>query len=185
MKTLKPVEIPAVISPGGNTQLLRLRPSPSLHHRPVNASTAASAMPAVHSTMRPPRRLRGKQPAPGSAPSTRRRLTSKQAPPDRSTLFRAAVLAQAHALECADDTLQPLGPARLDVLHRRLPHEALWAVNQATNLSSVGPCHFPQTPLSPKHNVEVRRSGQNLGRRWVPYCSTLSQGGRGAPTRRN
>ena len=75
--------------------------------------------------------------------------------------------------------------APLGVLHRRLTHEALWAVNQATNLSSVGPCHPPQTPLSPRHNVEGRRSGQNLGRRWAPHCSTLSQGGRGAPTRRN
>ena len=60
--------------------------------------------------MRPPRRLRGKQPPAASVPSARRRLTTKQAPPDRSSLFRAAVLAQAHALECADDSLEPLGP---------------------------------------------------------------------------
>ena len=64
----------------------------------------------VPSAMRSPRRLRGKQPPAASGPSARRRLTTKQAPPDRSSLFRSAVLAQAQALECADDTLQPLGP---------------------------------------------------------------------------
>ena len=66
-------------------------------------------MPAVHSTMRATHRLRHKQPAPGAGPSSRRRLSGKQPPPDRSSMFRAAVQAQAHALECADDTLQPFG----------------------------------------------------------------------------
>ena len=56
------------------------------------------------------RRLHQKTPAPGPSASSRRRLRSKQPPADRSSLFRAAVLAQANALECADDVLQPLGP---------------------------------------------------------------------------
>ena len=44
-----------------------------------------------------------------SAQPARRRLKGKQPPPDRSSLLRAAVVAQSHALECADDVLQPLG----------------------------------------------------------------------------
>ena len=67
--------------------------------------------------MAPRRRLTRKQPAArsphvgaGVGPDPPRRLRGKQPPADRSSLFRAAVHAQAHALECADDILQPLGP---------------------------------------------------------------------------
>ena len=73
-------------------------------------SSLAFAMPAVHSRMQVRRRFTHKQAAPGSGPSSRRRLQGKQPPPDRSSMLRTAVQAQAHGLECADDTLQPLGP---------------------------------------------------------------------------
>jgi hypothetical protein len=45
----------------------------------------------------------------GHSKLTSRRLTTKQAPPDRARLLRDAVAAKAHALECADDTLPTLG----------------------------------------------------------------------------
>ena len=63
--------------------------------------------------------------------------------------------------------------APLDVLHRRLTQEALWAVNQATNLSSVGQCHPPRHPCPPDTMLKaggVAKTSAAGGRLIVQHC---------------
>ena len=152
------------------TQLLRLKPCTAPRPQALTKPSAAFEMPAVHSTLRVPHRLRHTQPAPGSGPSSRRRLTGKLPPPDRTTRFRASVQAQAHARECADETvgvtLQRLNqPGSDDAfgLYQK-PHDTAvllrannsqQPIHPATNLSSClvdapTPCAPHATMLSTK-----------------------------------
>ena len=105
-------------------------------------SSLALAMPAVHSRMKVRRRFTHKQAAPGSGPSSRRRLQGKQPPPDRSSMLRAAVQAQAHGLECADDTLQPLGPK----VRRNHVHYTHVRTRNPTSTSTRATAWLIQTP---------------------------------------
>ena len=122
------------------TQLLRLKPCTAPRPQALTKPSAAFEMPAVHSTLRVPHRLRHTQPAPGSGPSSRRRLAGKLPPPDRTTRFRAAVQAQAHARECAGETV--------GVTLQRLNNLAPMMHSVCIRNLMIPPCYCESTTLN-------------------------------------